>query len=307
MPVDIITLPTAILGLALLWTRLTLFRGKPFARATRTLNWVLFVPISVAWLIPLLVLHILSMFGSTEAMLALSRRYQTGLDGFGFNRMALHYCDEAIENGSVEAMLRKSGLLVFRLEAEWPLFESYVGDPDSSFYKSSEWIEALDLANRAAATGEPECINAANSLAMLPNPRAFGDGVYLVERAKKKARRVHVNRTSAYYAYLHQSDDWKEGMKMLKTESKNNWVRDVYFLELIEERTALDNLSCNKLWTSLGEYSGGAPLGMRREERVKLVSDTKWQSGMKMLEESAGAGDEAAADILSRAKEFVNR
>lgn len=273
------------------------------------LNCILFIPFTLAVLIPLVALHTLSLLGNTSAMLELSKRYQSGFNGsfFSSDSMALHYCDEAIARGSVEAIIRKSYLLKGRQAAGWGFSDSFIGDSTSSFYKLNDWVEAFNLANRAAATGMPEGVHALREMTLFSNPHAYGDGVYLVGKTKIKARRLYREGSEGYYAYLHSSDDWKEGMRMLRAESKDTWVRDFYFIELIEERESVGNIACRKLRSAIYEYSDVMPLGMSRVQRTKMVHHSGWQAGIRMLEVDARLEDSSAADILSRAQEFSSR
>jgi hypothetical protein len=310
MPVDFITIPFAILGALLLVGRLIVFRLKSPPRSILVLNWVLFAPFLLGVVLPLVVLHVLSLFGSTGAMMRLGGLYRSGLNGnfITSESMSLHYYDEAIAAGSVEAMLLKSDQLSFDLTRKWiNSRREFIGQPESPMYKSMEWIEAFDLANKAAATGMLEATHRVRQMSLMPNPRACGLGVYLVRNAISETRRLYPRNTKEYASHLHQSEEWKQGMRLLSQEVSDPWVRDFYFIMLIDENVSGGNEACRRLWYGLDRYTDEECLGGGRERRTKIAEGKEWQSGLRMLEADARSGSENAADLLARAKEFTSR
>jgi len=311
MPVDFITTPAAVLGLILICARLSVLRHKTLPGFIRVLHWVLFAPIILIVVIPLVVLQTRSFLGNTDAMIELSRSFQTGFGGrfFDSDRLALHYCDEAIARGSVEAMNRKSALLEFHLTVPWHNAhgDAFIGDPGSPIYKSAEWTESFELAKRAAATGSLRGTHRVHRMSLMPDPRAYGEGVYLVERAQNDSKKLYVDGSSEYHEHLRKSDGWRRGMRILSEESSDTWVRDFYFIALLSESAASGDEACRLLENAVYRHSDVDPLGVERRQRSKMVNEDDWKSGVQLLEANARSGNAAAADILGRAQEFAAR
>ena len=135
----------------------------------------------------------------------------------------------------------------------------------------------------------------------------LSQGVYLVGKSKQKANRLYVEGSESYFSYLHSSDDWKNGMRILRTDSNDRWVRDLYLIETLDYEATAGCLACKKLRSIIYEYSGVTPLGMNREQRRKMTCHGEWESGLRMLDADARAGDLTAADLLIRLQEFASR
>lgn len=305
MPVDL-TIPFCVmLSITLVVLHIVFARDSRLLYAAGT---ILALP-CMTYILPVGFFHVGALAGNTWAMQKLGSAYYLGTPRF--ESLGLFYYNESIRLGNYDAKLELA--MILKGEARNENINRYHSKPHvsedverESLRQSEKWRRAKALLESAIGPGSNRAINELHEMELEEDPTALGRGIFLIRHARSETQKTYHSGSPAFFDHLKISQDWKEGMRLLKEikHGENRWLSDLYLFELLEVCPEIAGSGAITISREIARCKT-RPLIMTSDERRLMINAENWTNGVSLIKIEAESGNDSAKDLLERIDVFM--